>query len=156
MDPKFIHKRSPITLDFLQGIAVDPESLAKYDQVRLKPSWTADFVGKDVMQEVMNLLNQRPICRGRCIPSGSLMRDVRLKKPGWGDLDIVCIVNEDFQGHPIESFEQFEKTRYGASKKIKEWLERKLATHFVHPTRSEVKEYWPGKGLMWREMLRER
>ena len=150
MDRPHITKRSPISLDFLQAISVDPKRLAKYDQVRLTPSADARSAGRRVARIVIDLLDQRPICRGHCVLSGSLERGVRLKKPTWADLDVVCFLHEDLNGRPIESFEQFEKTRYGASKKIKEWLEKKLvATSYFDE--EAVVDYFPGKGLRWWE-----
>ena len=145
MDRRRITKRSPITLHFLQGISADPKRLAKYDQLRLTPSVNAVEAGNDVAKKVIQMLDQRKMCRGRSVHSGSQMRGVRLKKPGWGDVDVVCFLHEDLDGQPIESFKHFEETRRKASKKIKEWLEGKLGqTRYFDEYVFD--SFWAGKG----------
>ena len=138
-----ITNRSPISLNFLQNVSTDAKRLAKYDRLRLTPSVNAVDAGQDVALKVILLLDERPICPGRSVHSGSQVRGVRLKRPEWGDVDIVCFLHEDFKGHPIESFEQFEELRYGASKAIKEWLERKLGKTRYFDEQAVV-EYFPG------------
>ena len=142
-----ITNRSPISLDFLQNVSTDAKRLAKYDRLRLTPSNNAVEAGQDVALKIIQLLDQRTICPGRSVHSGSQVRGVCLKRPKWGDVDVVCFLHEDLDGQPIESFKHFEETRRKASKKIKEWLEGKLGqTRYFDEYVFD--SFWAGKGSL--------
>jgi len=121
-----ITKRSPLRMDFFHQIHANAKSLAAFDRLRLRPSRNAMSAGEDVAIKVVELLEQCPHFRLRPVVSGSQQRSVKLKKPDWSDIDVVCMIQADTRNGrdtQIQTFEHFHKIRFAASKLIKEWLD---------------------------------
>jgi len=107
-----------------------------FDNFELRPSGNADRSGRDVADLVIRTLESLAEGKGeglagRAVLSGSRARGVALKKPGWSDVDILFFLQRDRRGVWIDSFEHFEKERYGAFKLIKESLAAELPNVFA-------------------------
>jgi len=129
-----ITKRSPISINFFQPVASNKKAIEAYLRLRLTPSEGAKNAANDVASKVVAALRKCPKFVGRAVQSGSVVRDVSLKKPLWSDVDVVCFIHRDKRGAAISSFAEFEKARFGASDFIENFLNDEIGKHFPEAT----------------------
>ena len=125
-----ILKSTPNTLETFKLVAIRSDQLQNFDKLKLVSSRNESRVARSVALSVCEILCERPHFGGRAIMHGSYTRSTSLAKPDLSDIDIVCTIEDDYNGNKLNTIKDFDLIRWGASTSITNHLERNLTTKF--------------------------